>query len=112
MALIIRKGKSRMALISLNTISSVNPIIRKGSRMSQIKGSRNINTSAKGQHITNKIHQRIMARRVLMAFIKVKQQRSCQFSKPAIYKVFAVREIILYSELYTELAKSVQRLPA
>jgi hypothetical protein len=71
MALTIRKGKRSMALISLKTISRVNPIIRKGSRISQMSGSRNNKTSANGQHITNNIHQRMMARRVLMNFSRL-----------------------------------------
>jgi hypothetical protein len=94
MALTIRNGKSSMALISLNTISSVNPIILKGRRISQINGSKNTRTNAKGQHITNKMHQRIMARRVLMGFLKLIKQSSCQSVNLRFFKAFAVGGII------------------
>jgi uncharacterized membrane protein len=67
--LTILKGKSSTALMSLKTNSSVNPIILKGSRISHINGSRNNITSAMGQHITNKIHQSIMARIVFIILL-------------------------------------------
>jgi len=52
--------------MNLKTNSSVNPIILKGRRINQISGRKNIRTNARGQHITNKIHQRIIARIVFM----------------------------------------------
>jgi hypothetical protein len=60
------KGNIRIAPMSLNSASSVNPTILKGRRISQIKGNKKISTSAKGQQITNKMHQRIRAMSVLM----------------------------------------------
>jgi len=65
-----RKGNIRIAPISLKTISSENPIIRKGRRISQISGRRKINTSASGQHSTKRINQRKIAINVLIDYDK------------------------------------------
>jgi hypothetical protein len=48
----IRKGKSKRAPTILNTKSSVNPMIRKGRRISHISGKRIIISRAIGQHNT------------------------------------------------------------
>jgi hypothetical protein len=72
MALTNRNGKRSTALISLNTSSSVNPIILNGSRINHIRGSRNSMTNAMGQQSTNKIHQRITANIVFMIIFQVK----------------------------------------
>lgn len=56
----------KIAVISLNTASSVNPTIRKGNKISQTIGSRNKAIRASGQHSTKRRHQRITAINVLM----------------------------------------------
>jgi hypothetical protein len=63
-----RKGNIRIAPINLKTISSENPMIRKGRRINQINGSRKINTSASGQHSTKRINQRKIAINVLINY--------------------------------------------
>jgi hypothetical protein len=60
----MRNGNRKIALTSLNTSSMVNPTILNGSRMSQISGNRKSIIKARGQQITNKMHQRIIARKV------------------------------------------------
>jgi hypothetical protein len=60
-----------MEPISLNTTSSENPIILKGNNKSHSKGNRKISAKAKGQHITNKIHQSKMAIIDLIGFCLV-----------------------------------------
>jgi hypothetical protein len=52
--------------MNLKTISIENPMILNGKRMSQIKGKKKINAIAKGQHSTNRMHQRIKVARVLI----------------------------------------------
>jgi len=52
--------------MSLKTISSENPIIRNGRRISQIRGRRKINTSASGQHNTKRINHRKIAIKVFI----------------------------------------------
>jgi len=50
------KGNISTAPINLKTISRVNPTILKGIDINQTSGRRNIITSARGQHRTNRIH--------------------------------------------------------
>lgn len=66
MAFTRRKGNKRIAPISLNTTSRVNPTILNGRRISQIIGSKNTSISASGQQSTNKIHQRRITSSVLI----------------------------------------------
>ena len=66
MAFTRRKGNKRIAPISLNTTSRVNPIILNGRRISQIIGSKNTSISASGQQSTNRIHQRRITSNVLI----------------------------------------------
>jgi hypothetical protein len=63
---ITRKGNSNMADTSLKTRSIVSPTILNGRRISQIRGSRMMSISARGQHNTNRIHQRIIPIRVFI----------------------------------------------
>jgi hypothetical protein len=65
----MRNGNSSIAPTSLNTRPMVSPTILNGSRMSQINGNRNNIINARGQHITNKIHQRIIARSVRISIL-------------------------------------------
>ncbi len=58
---ISRKGKRKIAEMSLNTAPSVKPTIINGRVRSQMTGSKNINTSASGQHMTNSMHHNITA---------------------------------------------------
>jgi hypothetical protein len=69
MALMIRKGNRNIAPINLNTSSMVKPTILNGSRISQISGKRNSIIKARGQHIANKIHHRIIARKVRISIL-------------------------------------------
>jgi hypothetical protein len=61
-----RKGKRRIAETNLNNNSIESPMIRNGRRISQMRGNRMIKTSASGQHITSRIHQRIIPIKVFM----------------------------------------------
>jgi hypothetical protein len=61
-----RNGKSRIADTSLNTSSIESPMIRKGSRISQIRGNSIIKIRASGQHNTSKMHHRITPIKVFM----------------------------------------------
>jgi hypothetical protein len=53
--------------MNLKIISMEKPMILNGSKINQIMGNKKISTMAKGQHITNKIHQSISVARVLIA---------------------------------------------
>ena len=74
--------------MNLKTSSIVNPTILKGSRINHTSGKRNIMTNASGQQMTNKIHQRIMARKVFMIMINltVIKQMSYHFSNAMILR--------------------------
>ena len=65
-AFIRRKGKSKMAPISLNTASRVNPTMRKGRTRSQRSGKRMSASRAMGQHMMSRMNQRMRAMNVLM----------------------------------------------
>jgi len=58
--------------MSLKTTSIEKPMILKGRRISQRSGKRKTNAIAKGQHSTNKMHQRINVARVLIKNLLVK----------------------------------------
>jgi hypothetical protein len=58
-----------MADIILKTSSRLRPMMVNGRRISHSTGSKKINTSAKGQHITNKINQR---RTPIIVFMKMR----------------------------------------
>jgi len=75
--------------MSLKTSSMVKPSNRKGSRINQTSGRRNIMTKASGQHITNKIHQRIMAIKVfmIMIYLVAHQQMTHQINNHMVLRV-------------------------
>ena len=62
--------------MNLKMISMENPMILNGNKISQINGNKNKRTIARGQHSTNRMHQRI---KVINVFIKgevlVKEQQ-------------------------------------
>jgi hypothetical protein len=65
----ILKGSVIMAPINLKIASIVKPSILKGSSTSQMIGSSTINNSARGQHITNRIHHKIITSNVLISIM-------------------------------------------
>jgi hypothetical protein len=67
-------GNKRIELISLKTRLMVRPAIRKGSRISQMRGKRMSRSNARGQHNASKINQRITAINVRMMKSKSKFQ--------------------------------------
>jgi hypothetical protein len=62
------KGKRSTALINLKTSAIVRPTILKGRRISQIRGRTKIKTSAKGQHKTRSMNQKIMTSKVFITW--------------------------------------------
>jgi hypothetical protein len=79
MARTILKGNSRIAPTTLKTSPIVRPTILNGSKINHRIGKRKMTSSAKGQHSTKSMHQRIIAinvfiiRRLVNAYLAIAQ---------------------------------------
>ncbi len=73
-----RAGNMKIAFTSSNTPTTAKPKSLKGSKTSQIIGNKSSTTSARGQQITNRMHQ---SRIVIISRIRTSGVRSCSVSR-------------------------------